>query len=538
MRVTSICIIGGGSAGWMTAAALVKTLPNIKLTLIESENIGTIGVGESTLAHINAYMDILGLKDEDWMSKCNAIYKTSIKFTDFSNKGETWHYPFGLFDVTDSGGSLRPWFEWQAFDSTVKNSNFAEYFHSSVDMTNQNKLTKNENNEIRGFNFKHHTAYQFEAALFGNFLRDNFCLFSDMKHIIDEIVEVNLKTDGSVKSLSTKNTGELIADLYIDCTGFKALLLGKALKVPYISYNKELINDQAVVTHIPYINPEIEMESVTNCIALESGWAWNNPLWNKIGAGYVYSSKFASKEEAEIQFRKHLASKNMVISDKDRAKNAEFHHIKFRHGTHETSWKHNVLGIGLASGFIEPLESTALFLTHENILFLIRTLKRRNGLINKWDIDSFNFSVRDIIEKMRQFICQHYALSSRRDTPYWKHVTEEITYDNVTARFESPKHPNPQENSFVELAIRLNIYKDFDTSMKGIAYIATGMGYGPIDISDILLRDARIPIEEKKVVNNWKKTKAVYEEHRTKTQSFIDKMPSHYQFLKDNIYND
>ena len=109
-------------------------------------------------------------------------------------------------------------------------------------------------------------------------------------------------------------------------------------------------------------------------------------------------------------------------------------------------------------------------------------------------------------KKMRQFICQHYALSSRRDTPYWKHVTEEITYDNVTAKFEPPKHPNPQENSFVELAFRLNIYKDFDTSMKGIAYIATGMGYGPIDISDILLRDARTPIEEKKVVNNWKKT--------------------------------
>ena len=220
MRVTSICIIGGGSAGWMTAAALVKTLPNIKLTLIESKNIETIGVGESTLAHINTYMDLLGLKDEDWMSKCNAIYKTSIKFTDFSNKGETWHYPFGVFDVTDSDGSLMPWFVWKAFDPTVKNSNFAEYFHSSVDMTNQNKLTKNENNEIRGFDFKEHTAYQFEAALFGNFLRDNFCLFSDMKHIIDEVVEVNLKTDGSVKSLSTKNTGELTADLYIDCTGF------------------------------------------------------------------------------------------------------------------------------------------------------------------------------------------------------------------------------------------------------------------------------------------------------------------------------
>ena len=531
MQVKNICIVGGGSAGWMTAAALAKTIPNIKLTLIESENIRTIGVGESTIAHINAYMNLLDLKDEDWMSKCNATYKTSIKFTDFSNKNETFHYPFGLFDVTDSG-TLMPWFNWKAIDSTVKNSNFAEYFNSSVDMINQNKLTKNENNEIRGFNFKFDTAYHMDATLFGNFLRDKFCLPSGMKHIIDEVVEVNLESDGSVKSLSTKNTGELTADLYIDCTGFKALLLDKTLKVPFTSFNKELINDYAIATHIPYINPEIEMESVTNCVAIESGWAWNIPLRNRLGAGYVYSSKFVSKEEAEIQFRNHLASNNMVISDKDRAETAEFHHIKIRHGAHETSWKHNVVGIGLASGFIEPLESTGLMLTHENVLFLIRTLKRRNGLVNRFDIDSFNFSVQDTIERFRQFVSQHYALSSRRDTPYWKHVTEEITYDNVTARFENPKHPNPGDNSFVNLAFRLNQSENFDTTMGGLPYIAAGMGYNPIYISEV--HAGKLPTDE----NHWKETKTKYEKHRAETQLFIDKMPSHYQFLKDNLYKD
>jgi len=476
------------------------------------------------------------------MSKCNATYKTSIKFTDFSNKGETFHYPFGNYDVTDSGGSLMPWFEWKACDPTVKNSHFAEYFNSSVDMTNQNKLTKNENRtadgqlELRGFNFKYDTAYQFDAALFGNFLRDKFCLPSGMKHIIDEVVEVNLETDGSVKSVSTKNTGELTADLYIDCTGFAALLLNKALKIPFISYDKKLINDRAVVTHIPYINPEIEMESVTNCIGLESGWAWNIPLWNRIGKGYVYSSKFASKEEAEMQFRKHLASKNMVISDKDRAENAEFRHIKIRNGVHETSWKHNVVGIGLASGFVEPLESTGLMLTHENIKYLVRTLERRNGLINRFDKDSFNFVVRDQIEGMRQFLCQHYALSSRRDTPYWKHVTEEIEYDNVTAKFDKPIHPDPTTNEFVDLAYRLNHSKEFDPGMGGIPYIAVGMGYNPINSTDVLLRDGRF--FPPRIPDYWKETKAKYEKHRAETQLFIDKMPSHYQFLKDNIYSD
>ncbi len=529
MQVNTICIIGGGSSGWMTAAALVKTLPNIKLSLIESKNIGTIGVGESTIAHINRYMDILGLKDEDWMSKCNATYKTSIKFTDFSKKGETFHYPFGAAEVSDSWGSLQPWFELKSFDPTVKNSNFAEYFHSSVDMTNQNKMTKNENGEIRGFNFKYDTAYQFDAALFGNFLRDKFCLPSGIKHIIDDVVEVNLETNGSVKSLSTKNTGELTADLYIDCTGFTALLLDKALKVPFISYNEKLINDRAVVTHIPYINPEIEMESVTNCIGLESGWAWNIPLWDKIGKGYVYSSKFASKEDAEIQFRKHLASKNMVISDKDRAENAEFRHIKIRNGIHESSWKHNVVGIGLSSGFVEPLESTGLMLTHENIKFLIRSLQMKNGSINRFDIDSFNFSVRDIIEGQRQFLCQHYALSSRRDTPYWKHVTEEISWDCELSN-------DYMLSSFRDLAYRLQFTNVYDLKKGGQSYLVAGMGYNPINNIDIVIRESEDSNDSWKDAGKEIKTK--YKKHRAKMQLSIDKMSSHYQFLKDNIYSD
>ena len=147
---------------------------------------------------------------------------------------------------------------------------------------------------------------------------------------------------------------------------------------------------------------------------------------------------------------------------------------------------------------------------------------------------------------MRQFLCQHYALSSRRDTPYWKHVTEEIEYDNVTAKFDKPILPNPVRNTFVDLAHRINVSREFDTRMGGIAYIATGMGYNPINSTDVLLRDARLSIEDRfdldgfrlKSLDNWKETKAKYEKHRAKTQSAIDKMPCHYQFLKDNIYND
>ena len=173
-----------------------------------------------------------------------------------------------------------------------------------------------------------------------------------------------------------------------------------------------------------------------------------------------------------------------------------------------------------------------LFFPLEIILFLIRTLERRNGLINRFDKDSFSFSVRDQIEGMRQFLCQHYALSSRRDTPYWKHVTEEIVYDNVTAKFEKPKHPNPLTNSFVDLAFRLNQSRNLDITMGGLPYIAAGMGYNPVNISEVY--DSKLSTDE----NYWKETKTKYEKHRAETQLFIDKMPSHYQFLKDNLYKD
>ena len=163
------------------------------------------------------------------------------------------------------------------------------------------------------------------------------------------------------------------------------------------------------------------------------------------------------------------------------------------------------------------------------------------------DIDSFNFSVRWTIEGFRQFLCQHYALSSRRDTPYWKHVTEEITYDNIISDHQSdPYGVRFRVNTFIDLAYQLNQAREFGSGKHGITYIAAGMGYHPMNSTDVLMSDSKLTSEDRfhqggfmiASIDNWKETKAKYEKHRAKTQSFIDKMPSHYQFLKDNIYAD
>jgi flavin-dependent dehydrogenase len=531
-RVESVVIVGGGSSGWMTAAAISKQLPNVKLTLIESPNIPTIGVGESTIGQINEFLQYLGLKDEDWMKHCNATYKTSIKFIDFrenpTQKPHVFHYPFGRFDFTDKPKGLMDWFSIAATHPNIDPYSFAEFFHSSVVMTDAGKMTKNENHAIRGFDFNSDTAYHMDATLFGNYLRDAICLPSGMTHILDNVLEACLNDEGEIGSIISENNGAITADLFIDCTGFKSLLIEKSLNVPFISFHDTLMNDRAVAAVIPYIDINKEMECVTSCTAIESGWVWNIPLWNRIGTGYVYSSQFATEEEAERQFRCHLKSNRMICQDDARVDDMEVRHIKIKHGVHEKTWEKNVVGIGLANGFIEPLESTGLMLTHECIMKLVNLLKVRKGRVTKFDVDCFNFAFREQIFGFKDFISQHYALSMRNDTPYWNHVTEEVTYSPQLVNFDTGVL-----NSYNEIAYRNNRSRYYSNDMGGIVYIAAGMGLNPTDNGrvEFLLGeygDSQIDTQ------TW----LTWQEHRVRLENEVKALPTHYEFLKSAIYGE
>ena len=535
-NIKSVTIVGGGSSGWMTAAAFARLLPNIKLTLVESPTIPIIGVGESTIGHINQFLTMLGLKDEDWMPHCNATYKTSIKFIDFrenpKEEPHKFHYPFGIFDVTDKPRGVMEWFLAAADRGNIDPSNFAEFYHDAILMTDQNKLTKNEDHRVRGFNFTADTAYHMDATLFGIYLRDQVCLPAGMTHIVDTVTDIMQREDGSIEKIGTKNNGYLESDLYIDCTGFKSLLLDQTLKTPFISFHDTLLNDRAVATVIPYIDKEKEMENYTSCTAIEAGWVWNIPLWDRIGTGYVYSSKHATEEEAEAQLRKHLASNRMIFPDSKRAAECEVRHIKIRHGVHERAWVKNVVGIGLANGFIEPLESTGLMLTHEGIIKLCSALLMRNGIVNNYDVDLFNYGFQEQILGFKDFISQHYALSMRNDTPYWKEVSNNITYSTNLTGKENLSGLGINGSSSSDLGVRLHRTRKFDQSMGGIIYIVAGMGYNPVESNFLRHEDVRMhetPEVRSPVYDTWL-------QHRTEVLAHINTLPTHYQFLKDNIH--
>lgn len=520
-QVESILIVGGGSSGWMTGAALVKHLPNIKVSLVESPDIKTIGVGESTLGHINQFFHFLGLKDEEWMKHCNATYKTSIKFTDFRDnpkeKPYTFHYPFGLPFVDDKFAGLMDWFYYKAKYPEHPCENFAEYFHDAVLMTDANKMTYNINGALRNFNTFVDVAYHINAGLFGDYLRDHVCIPNGLKHILATVKGVSKDENGYVNKLHT-DKGDLIADLYIDCTGFKSFLLEETMGVPFVSFNDVLLNDRAIAAPLPYINKEKEMECVTNCTAIENGWVWNTPLWDRIGTGYVYSSKFVSDDEALHQFKRHLKSNRMICQDNSRVDETDFRQVKIRHGKHEKSWTKNVVAVGLSNGFVEPLESTGLLMTHEAIIKLTNTLKTRDGYYNKLDVDAFNYILDNQIEGFKYFVGIHYGLSKRNDTDYWRHATSEISYESDLF------------NSFANWTHNDRTY--FANVQEGTYYIAAGMGYNPADktrydfISKLHNLDEYMP---EKSMDKW-------QEHKRSVMKIIDRLPTHYEFLKKNIY--
>ena len=521
MKINSVCIVGGGSSGWMTASAFAKILKNVSVTLVESKTIKTVGVGESTLGHINRFMVALGLEDKDWMPACNATYKVSIQFTNWKKEGTRYQYPFGKHDFSDKNG-LDDWYKIRCIDDSFTDETYAEFYNPITYLADRNKMVS-DNTIIRNFNFKWDTAYHMDAELFGKYLRDTICLPNGVKHIQDTVLKVNKDADGNVSSLVTEDNGEISADLYIDCTGFRSFLLENEMGSKFISFDDYLYNDAALACRIPYIDRQEEMNNVTDCFAMPNGWVWNIPLWNRIGTGYCYSKKFITRDQAADEFRQHLAK-----SDPKRAEAAEFFDINIRHGKRERAWVKNVIGIGLSYGFLEPLESTGLLTTHENILRLIDIFERRDGYVTKVDVDGFNYSVDFDLEAFKSFVGLHYVLSQREDTEYWKQIKynlnmipdEWITdgYVRTPRLYMEFIHCSNVTNKFPDLA--------------GTLYIAAGMGYNPVGKTQLEYEISRNTAG----IDDLKSIIKSHNKYKKQVMKWLDNAPSHFEFLRDNIY--
>ena len=447
-----ILIVGGGSAGWMTAATLESQFPQYKISLIESKNIATIGVGESTLNQITDWMRLLNIKDEDFLKHVDGSYKLSIKFTDFYKKGEAFHYPFGVPPIESTRAGTNDWWFKKMLYPKTPYSDYADCTYPlQMAYVNHHKFDKKECTY----------AYHFDATKFGLWLKNNYC--KKIKHIVEDVVSVEQDETG-ITSLNNKYK----ADLYIDCTGFKSLLLGKSLKEPFESHADMLPNDSAWATKIKYKNKEKELVPYTNCTAIENGWVWNIPLWSRIGTGYVYSSKFVDDVTALKEFKKHLGQEDL-----------DFKKIKMRVGIHNRLWVKNVVAVGLSAGFIEPLESNGLLSVHEFLTKLVLNLQRDK--ISQWDKDNFNYQCKYMFKEFSEFVGLHYALSHRNDTEYWKQCCTK-SWDEHLINLKSVGYSGFKDA--VERRTHTNRLDD----LSGLHSIAAGMHWAPTDKQTLIVK--------------------------------------------------
>lgn len=452
--VSKIVIVGGGSAGWMTACSLITIFPDKTITLIESPDIPTVGVGESTTNYMREWTHFLGLKDEDWMPECDATYKFGLKFVDFA-EGE-FYYPFGL--RSEISCNLAEWFTYAQLND-VTNNDFGKVFYEQLPAMEQNRIPDDYIHQASG--------YHFDAIKFATYLREKVAKPKGVVHKKQKVVEV-LQDDQGIKSIRLDNGEFVEADIYFDCTGFTGLLIDKALKTPWISFQDKLSNNRTWAVRIPYTDKEQELKPYTTCTALSSGWVWHVPLWNRIGTGYNYCDKFISPEQALKEFKDYLGP----IS-----KSVEFRDLQWPTGVREKVWNKNVVAIGLSGGFIEPLESGGLYSVHE---FLNAFFDVTEGH-DRWDglaKDSFNHKCKEIFFTFANFVELHYTMSRRNDTPYWQWYTgkENQIQDNsilkqlIDFQHHSPYSLNELNNMWFGLSMLLGGYKYQLRNQRKIKY--------------------------------------------------------------------
>lgn len=398
----SIVILGGGTAGWISANLLATHWADkgLDITLVESPDIGIIGVGEGSTPPLKTFMEIIGTEESDWMARCDATYKVGITFRDWSTKPGFDEY-FHPFLCQPDEFSVPAFFH----NSFLRRKGVDLDGHpSQFFMAWQLAIQRLAPIAPPNFPFEMNYGYHFNSGLLGEFLKE-WAAKKGVKYRQATVTDVVLDEQGYIDFLETDSEEVIKADFYIDSTGFRSQLLQQTLRVPFDSCEDVLFNDSAVVFAT---EPDENPEPQTISTALKYGWSWKIPLTSRFGNGYVYSSKYVDDDDAELEFRQTLG---LVDAD------VEARRLKFKVGRVREHWYKNCLAVGLSQGFIEPLEATALDMVQETVVRFIEAAN--NGEMTDKYRDDFNNHVSRRFDAVRDYIVCHYRINTRTDTPYW-----------------------------------------------------------------------------------------------------------------------
>ncbi len=401
-----VVVLGGGTSGWMTAAALVRHLgPLAHVTVIESEDIGIVGVGEATLPHIRHFIEQLGLDETEFMAATSATFKLGIDFQGFGAIGDSYIHPFGTYGREIGGVAFHHfWLRQQSGRNHIDGAAI-EPWSLGVAAARAKRFTIPQPHDPPGASYGY--AYQFDATRFGPYLR-TYAKARGASRIEGRVVEVQRHPDGDIAGLKLADGRSIEGDLFVDCSGFRSLLLGETLGEPWEDWSQWLPCDRAAA--LPCASPEGEIEPYTRAIAMPAGWRWRIPLQHRVGNGYVFSSEHVSEDEACATIKSAVEGRPL----------ADPRVLRFKAGRRRRSWVRNVVAIGLASGFLEPLESTSIYLVQMAISRLVEMFP--TGPVAAQDRDEFNLQVDMEYDRIRDFLILHYNATTRDDSPFWNHV--------------------------------------------------------------------------------------------------------------------
>lgn len=485
-----VVILGGGSAGWMTAAALAKTLDpaHYSIQLIESETIGTVSVGEATIPGFREFNQFLGIDEKALIKATNATFKLGIEFVDWTTNGKYLH-PFGPYGFNKDGVPFH-----QLWLKAKQHGHTSEL----VDFNIEGLAAKHGkfSHRLNVQNFPRDAvnyAFHLDAVAYAKYLQQ-YAQKLGVERIVAQMQHVHLASSGDIASLELQDGQNIEGDFFIDCSGFKALLIEKALHSPYQDWRHWLPCDSAVAIQSESISEELP--SHTRAIAHEFGWRWQIPLQHRVGNGYVYSSRYLDQDKAEDRLMSELTGSQITSAN----------HLKWINGCRPEPWRKNCVAIGLSAGFIEPLESTGLQLIQSSIFRLLSLFPDKN--MSQANIENYNRYCNEEISAIRDFVILHYKLTDRQDSEMWRYCQQMDIPDSLQNKIELYRSCG-------------NIFRDNNELFSEISWLSVFNGQGLMPKRCHPLAE-QVPVED--IVTDLEQISATFD-------NIVSALPSHRQFL-------